>query len=176
MAAAEPAEIPPDTKDWTWVIEAGCPECGWTPPPATEVATRVRATIPRWEAVLRRPDVAVRDRPERWSALEYGCHVRDVCLIFGGRLTQLLTEDDPTFADWDQDAAARAGGYHAQDPSTVAGEYTEAAAHTAGLFAAVRPEQWQRRGTRSNGSPFTVATLGAYFLHDLEHHLVDVAG
>ena len=47
---------------------------------------------------------------------------------------------------------------------------------TAGLFAAVGPDQWQRPGTRSNGSQFTVATLAVYFLHDLEHHLHDVGG
>ncbi|MFT4294823.1 MAG: DinB family protein [Micropruina sp.] len=176
MSGEEPAAIPPDTKDWTWVIEQGCPECGWTPPPATEVASRVHATVPRWETVLRRPDVTVRARPERWSALEYGCHVRDVCRIFGTRLTQLLTEDGPTFSNWDQDEAAVAGRYHAQDPLAVAGEYAAAAEHTAGLFDGVRADQWQRRGTRSNGSEFTVATLGCYFLHDLEHHLADVAG
>ncbi len=173
---AEPPALPGDAKDWTWVIAQGCPECGWTPPPPAEIAPRVRATVPRWRAVLRRPDVAERTRPGRWSALEYGCHVRDVCRVFGDRLTQLLDTDDPTFADWDQDAAARDGRYFAEDPAQVADAYAEAADRTAGLFAAVRDEEWPRRGTRSNGSPFTVATLGVYFLHDLEHHLVDVDG
>ncbi len=174
--SGEPPALPDDTKDWTWVIAQGCPECGWTPPPPAEIAVRVRSTVPRWQAVLRRPDVAARTRPERWSALEYACHVRDVCRVFGGRLTQLLTEDDPTFADWDQDAAARAGRYFAEDPAAVAVAYERAAGRTADGFAAVESDQWERRGTRSNGSPFTVATLGAYFLHDLEHHLADVAG
>ncbi|MFT4218687.1 MAG: DinB family protein [Micropruina sp.] len=173
---AEPLALPEDTKDWTWVIAQGCPECGWAPPPSTEIALRVRATVPRWHAVLRRPDVAARTRPERWSALEYGCHARDVCRVFDGRLTQLLTEDEPTFADWDQDAAARDGHYFAEDPATVSDAYAEAAGRIAAGFDAVRDDQWQRRGTRSNGSEFTVATLGAYFLHDLEHHLADVAG
>lgn len=171
-----PPALPEDTKDWTWVLEKGCPECAWTPPVAGDIAPRARATIARWEAVLQRPTAAVRDRADRWSALEYGCHVRDVCRIFGGRLTQLLTEDDPVFADWDQDAAARDGRYFAEDPARVAGEYAASAGQTADLFAAVRPDQWQRGGTRSNGSVFTVASLGSYFLHDLEHHLADVAG
>ena len=34
--------------------------------------------------------------------------------------------------------------------------------------------RWERRGSRSNGSQFTVATLAGYFLHDVEHHLHDV--
>ncbi|MBP8920538.1 MAG: DinB family protein [Micropruina sp.] len=173
---AEPPAVPPDTKDWTWVLERGCPQCHWTPPPPTEVAARVEATIPRWVAALHRPRVNERTDPRVWSTLEYGCHVRDVCRLFGVRLNQLLTEDHPTFADWDQDRAAVDGGYHAQDPGAVADQYTVEAQHTAGLFAAVPDDAWQRRGLRSNGSEFTVATLATYFLHDLEHHLADVNG
>jgi DinB superfamily len=175
-ATGEPAAITPDTKDWTWVVEQGCPECGWHAPAATAVAGRVEATIPRWADVLERPGAGERTDPTTWSALEYGCHVRDVCVVFGVRLARMLAEDDPTFADWDQDAAAQADRYHTQDPATVAGEYAEAARHTAALFAGVTGEAWQRRGTRSNGSVFTVATLATYFLHDLEHHLADVDG
>ena len=51
--------ITPDTKDWTWVLATPCPECGYdaqTVPPA-DIGDRVRAALPRWEAVLRRPDV-----------------------------------------------------------------------------------------------------------------------
>ena len=96
--------------------------------------------------------------------------------MFAGRLDQLLTEDNPTFADWDQDAAARDGRYFAEDPAAVADAYEQGAERMAAGFAAVHSDQWERKGTRSNGSLFTVATLGAYFLHDLEHHLFDVAG
>ena len=36
------------------------------------------------------------------------------------------------------------------------------------------PLAWQRRGLRSDGSEFTVETLGRYHLHDVVHHLYDV--
>ncbi|MFT3859834.1 DinB family protein [Micropruina sp.] len=173
---SEPAPIEPDTKDWTWVIDQGCPECGYTPPEPTEVADRVRATIARWTSALQRPNAARRSDSAVWSVLEYGCHVRDVCVIFGARVQQMLTESDPTFANWNQDEAAAHDRYHAQQPASVAGEYAEAAGHAASLFEGVQGDQWFRPGTRSNGSLFTVATLGVYFVHDLEHHLHDVAG
>lgn len=176
MSAAEPAGIAPDTKDWTWVIEQGCPECGFEPPAPSDVAARTQATIARWAAALASPDAAARSEPQKWSTLEYGCHVRDVCVIFGVRLSQMLSNDNPTFANWDQDEAAAADRYHAQDPLTVAGQYAEAARHTAGLFAGVAPDQWQLPGTRSDGATFTVATFAVYFLHDLEHHVHDVDG
>ena len=89
-----------------------------------------------------------------WSPLEYACHVRDVCRIFGVRATLMLTQTDPSFANWDQDATAVAERY----------------------FERVPADAWGRRGFRSNGSEFTVATLAVYFLHDIEHHLHDVAG
>lgn len=42
-------------------------------------------------------------------------------------------------------------------------------------LATVRPDELARPGRRSNGSQFTVDTLGKYFLHDLEHHAHDVS-
>src|SRR5690606_13953905 len=90
--------IEPDTKDWTWVLERACPECG------VEAAAHSPATVPdvlrdavvRWEAVLRRPDVSRRPDDATWSPLEYAAHVRDVCAVFRGRLALLLAEENPT--------------------------------------------------------------------------------
>ena len=56
----------------------------------------------------------------------------------------------------------------------MAQELAAAAAEAAAGFNAVTPAEWDRSGTRSNGSVFTVTTLGSYFLHDVMHHLHDV--
>ena len=86
----------------------------------------------------------------------------------------MLTQDSPTFDNWDQDETAVADRYGEQDPGVVAREVLEAAAGLAGAYAAVPDDAWERTGIRSNGSLFTVATLGQYGLHDLVHHLWDV--
>ncbi|WP_166844871.1 DinB family protein [Isoptericola sp. BMS4] len=168
--------IVPDTKDWTWVLERPCPECGFvaarTEVPA--VGEAVRASLPRWRAVLARPDVARRPEPGVWSALEYGAHVRDVFRVFDERLALMLAEDDPLFADWDQDATALEADYAHQDPATVAVELDVAGRAVADRFDAVEPADEGRAGRRSNGSEFIVRTLGQYFLHDVVHHLHDV--
>jgi len=168
--------VPPDTKDWTWVLQRPCPECGYdaSAVPPEELGDAVRVTLAPWRAALARPHAAVRPRPDVWSVLEYGCHVRDVFRVFDGRLALLLEQDDPQFADWDQDATALAEGYHRQDPDAVQGELTAAGEAIAARFDAVPPTAWERPGRRSNGSVFTVRTLGLYFLHDVEHHLYDV--
>jgi hypothetical protein len=172
----EPAAIEPDEKDWTAVISDGCAECGFSPGfDVTRTGAMLRGTATFWEDALSRPTARHRPVPTIWSPLEYGCHVRDVCRVFRTRLEQMLTEDDARFANWDQDAAAVEDRYHEQDPRTVAQEYALAAESLATAFDAVSGEQWQRRGTRSNGSRFTVATFAVYLMHDLLHHEGDVA-
>jgi hypothetical protein len=172
-------EMEPDTKDWTWVLERACPECGFdTRQIAPEnVGGMIRRNAARWVAVLEGSS-AVRERPssEVWSPLEYACHVRDVFRIFGGRLQRMLSEDNPLYPNWDQDETAVAERYSEQDPTRVAAELQEAADIFAGRFAQVSGGQWERTGRRSDGAEFTVATFARYLIHDPVHHLYDVTG
>ena len=170
--------ITPDTKDWTWVLERPCPECGFSSAALAydDVPALVRQNAAAWAPVLDRPDVAVRPDDTTWSALEYAAHVRDVFRIFNLRLGLILAEDDPLFANWDQDATAVAERYNEQDPRTVAAELAEAAASVADAFATVPPGDRERTGRRGDGARFTVTTLAQYFVHDPTHHLHDVAG
>jgi hypothetical protein len=172
----DPVLPPPDTKDWTFVMAGGCPECGFRPviEPHT-IAARIRATIPRWRTALARPDAAVRPQPDVWSPLEYDCHVRDVFDLFAVRLGLMLATDLARFENWDQDATAIEERYWEQAPAVVAAELTGAGEALAAAYDAVPDAAWQHRGVRSNGAEFTIATFGAYLLHDVEHHLHDVA-
>lgn len=168
--------IVPDTKDWTWVLREQCPECGLTAGDVRleDVATRVREGVVRWREVLARPDATRRPDESTWSPLEYACHVRDVCHLFDERLVLMLEQDDPHFANWDQDVTAVEERYDQQDPGTVAGELAAEAEAIATRFEAVRPDQAVRRARRSDGAAFTVTTFAQYFLHDLVHHEHDV--
>jgi len=166
----------PDAKDWTWVLDRPCPECGFdaTAIERTRIGALIRRTATSWREALADGDVRRRPAPTTWSVLEYGAHCRDVYLVFGERLHLMLAEDDPQFANWDQDATALQMRYWDSDPDEVAAELGLASATAADGFDSVSGEQWARTGRRSNGSVFTVETLGQYFLHDLMHHLYDV--
>lgn len=168
--------IEPDTKDWTWVLEQACPECGFDPAgvEVRDLPDLIHENTRGWYGALDGPDAAVRPDAGTWSRLEYACHVRDVHRIFGERVRLMLDQDDPAFANWDQDVTAVEDRYDLQDPATVSVELVEAAADVAAVYAGVGADQWERRGRRSNGSVFTVATIGAYHLHDVVHHLVDI--
>ncbi|MBO1765676.1 DinB family protein [Allobranchiibius sp. GilTou38] len=170
-------DIVPDDKDWTWTLERRCPECGLAAGevPAPSLAEELRRALEPWPDVALRAGARERRDPARWSDLEYACHVRDVCRVFAGRLRSMLTEDDPTFDDWDQDETAGREHYGDSDPSDVASELSVAAQSLVAGWAQVAPDAWGRTGVRSNGSRFTVLTLGQYCLHDLVHHGVDVA-
>jgi SAM-dependent methyltransferase len=171
--------IVPDTKDWTWVLREQCPECGYdaTALDRGDFGARIRDNALTWSAVLGRPTATTRPDPSTWSPAEYACHVRDVHRTFRARLRSMLEQDAPTFANWDQDETAVEQRYAEQDPATVAGELAEAAEAVAAAYDGVPVDDdatWGRPGFRSDGSEFTVDTLGRYHLHDIVHHAWDV--
>ena len=122
--------IEPDTKNWTWVLERPCPECGF--------------------------DAAVRGQPGRWSDHEYGCHVRDVFDRFAARFQLMRDETDPAFENWDQDETAVTERYGEQDPTVVATELAAAGERLATLLGDIRADELGRTGRRSDGARFTV--------------------
>lgn len=171
--------ITPDTKDWTWVLRRPCPECGFDTQgfPREAVPEMIMANAAAWQDVLiDQGDTGTRPAPDRWSRLEYGCHVRDVFRLFDERLDMMLSLDDPVFPNWDQDETAVEDRYAEQHPAKVAADLLESAQVIANHFQGVTGDQWQRTGSRSDGASFTVETFARYFIHDPVHHLYDVTG
>lgn len=169
--------IIPDNKNWTWVLERPCPDCAYDSQAVVprNIGAQLRDIATQWEVILLHPDVRQRPLPTVWSPLEYACHVRDVFKIFDTRLERMLTENVPTFANWDQDATAIADQYDIQDPLVVRRQLTVAANQLAERFDSVSGAQWSRIGLRSDGAIFTVESFGRYLLHDPIHHLWDIA-
>ena len=169
--------VPPDDKDWTWTLSKPCPQCGLSAGEVdvADVASRAELAAAEWVQILTsHPAVTARPQPRVWSALEYGAHVRDVFRLFDARLVLMLTEDNPTFDNWDQDQTAIDDGYFEQDPDRVADELAAAAEVFVARLRTLEPSQLERRGRRTDGAQFTVGTFAQYFLHDVIHHLWDV--
>ncbi len=161
------------------MLERPCPDCGFDsgaltaaqlPGTVREVAAVLADVLGTGEVTRERP------RPDVWSPLEYGCHVRDVVRRGDARTRLMLTTDDPLFENWDQDASAVEDAYGEQDPVRVAAELVEAAERLAGAYEALPAAAWERVGRRSDGARFTVLTFGRYVAHDLVHHVHDVTG
>ena len=168
---------PPDDKDWTWVLERPCPDCGFDASTIgpDDFAPLTRGYVTRLRDRLNAPDAAARPEPTVWSPAEYAAHVRDVCRVFGARLGMMRGHHDPLFANWDQDETALVERYWEQpvtlDPDRARAR--ERAVRRRPRDAAPRTSS-SRPGRRSNGSVFTVDSLARYFLHDLAHHVHDV--
>ncbi|MFN2538336.1 MAG: DinB family protein [Mycobacteriales bacterium] len=168
--------IVPDTKDWTWVLTRPCAECGFDAPALdrADLPSRLRQVAAELAAALSAPDARQRPVPTVWSALEYGCHVRDVFRLFRTPLELILGEDDPLFPNWDQDETAIQDRYGEQDPTVVSRDLVSAAERLASAFEDVPQHAWQRPGRRSDGAAFTLTTFSQYLLNDPVHHLWDV--
>jgi DinB superfamily len=178
LGTVGPMPIVPDEKDWTWVLDRVCPDCGFDTHAVDrdDLAGRIGVTTAAWRAILERTDVHERPDDSTWSPLEYACHVRDVHRVYAGRVGRMLTEDDPHYENWDQDATALEDRYAEQDPARVAGELAMAAGELGALFDGVEDAGWSRTGRRSDGASFTVDSIARYYLHDIEHHIWDVTG
>ncbi len=177
-------EIVPDEKDWTWVLERPCPDCGFDAStyPAVDVAPLIRVNAQAWSRLLTpagRSDAARlrrRPRPDRWAPLEYACHVRDVFVLYRERLRLMLEEEDPLYPNWDQDVTAAQERYVDQDIGVVSAQLRKAALSLAADFDSVDGDEWQRPGRRGDGASFTVDSFSRYMVHDPVHHLFDVTG
>jgi DinB superfamily len=168
--------IAKDTKNWTWVIERPCPDCGFNAAnyPDAAIARAIRDNATSWPDVLERSSARIRPNDSTWSPLEYAAHVRDVLRIYRERLRLMVDTDGPLYPNWDQDETAVAERYNEQDPAVVSRELIGAATELATAFEALDPDQWRRRGRRSDGAEFTVSSLAKYMTHDLVHHRWDV--
>jgi hypothetical protein len=169
--------IVPDAKDWTWVLERRCPDCGFDASSCTAGAVPglVRENALRWGQLLDEGVIRPgRSDPAAWSTLEYACHVRDVYERFDHRVCLMLTEPNPLFPNWDQDATAVADRYEEQEPRLVVERLVAAAEVLAARLESVAPADQQRRGRRSDGALFTVDSIARYMIHDPVHHLWDV--
>ena len=170
----------PDDRDWTWVLERPCPECGFVASefePAS-AGDALRRNAASWSTLLAGEAGALTARraPDRWSDLEYAAHVRDVNRLYLQRLQLMLTEEDAMYSDWDQDATAIEEDYNTQDPAAVSADLLAAASALGNAFDSVADSQWRRPGRRSDGASFTVDSFVRYLVHDPIHHLWDVTG
>ena len=114
--------------------------------------------------------------PERWSAVEYGCHVRDVLGNLRDRIILALVEDDPIPHPMHGTPRVDLGLYARDVPEVTARDLVSAG----DLFARTLdclPEGagrrtlfygWPRAATRS------IDWVAAQALHECRHHLDDV--
>src|SRR5262249_61997332 len=72
-------------------------------------------------------DLRARREPRTWSALEYGCHVRDVLLVQRERVLAARRTDHPSFEPMGRDERVEHDRHARQDPAPVVSRLTRPA-------------------------------------------------
>jgi DinB superfamily len=114
-------------------------------------------------------------RAGSWSALEYGCHVRDVLQFQRDRVLLAQAKDRPEFTSMRRDERAIEEGYNEQDPLAVARQLITSARRLADTLGGLDAEGWQRTGMYPwpVRAERTVEWIGQRTAHELAHHLFD---
>jgi DinB superfamily len=158
-----------------------CADCGfvWETVRREEIARRVDAGTATIAGLLAGdPDRAgVRPSTQRWSALEYAAHVRDVLITLRDRLVVGLVEDLPSFKPMYRDERVDLGLYGSDTVEAVAVELRVATAMFIRLFDAIDPQQLTRGVNYGYPNPArrSLLWMGQQAIHEVEHHRSDIA-
>ena len=144
-----------------------------------ETLDRIRAST----GVVRRAVESVpRDRfgrppmPGEWSALETLTHLRDVIVhVYGLRIRRLLYEDNPLFADFDEEGYRRASLERGETAEylmdTIAGEHDQLARLLEGL-----PDgMWARQGRHPTFGEMSIEFLARRIGEHAAEHAAQIA-
>jgi hypothetical protein len=120
--------------------------------------------------------VARRREPERWSPLEYTCHLRDAFLVQRERVLLARRVECPSVVPMGVDERVAHDGYAEQQPADVTRQLVDAAALFTNVLARLGDEDWSRTLIYNSPSP-TERSLGwvaVHTAHEAHHHLLDV--
>lgn len=159
-----------------------CDQCGFVYDSlsTSRIAEQVRSGPGRFRQQISGVSHEIaRERPEPavWSTLEYACHVRDVLLVQRERVVLALVEDRPSFARMYRDERVGLCRYDAQEPPEVLDQLAMAAELCAHVLEGIDDTGWSRPLVYNWPEPatFDLAWMGRHTVHEVEHHLQDVA-
>lgn len=156
-----------------------CAECGVSYPTLTlDAARAIIASLPdavdavAGDASLE--DLRRRPAPERWSALEYLLHLRDVCVTYTIRVHRARTEDRPVLEPMLNDLRARRFRYNDRSFDGVRDELAACAAGLVDEIGRLTPADCERVVTRLPGEHRTARWLVRQAAHEVTHHVEDI--
>jgi catechol 2,3-dioxygenase-like lactoylglutathione lyase family enzyme len=171
-----------DLEAWPVLVAEGlpCAGCGLVNGElaARAIGAQVRDEVHAFgELLATADDDAVRQRPapDRWSALEYGVHVRDLLTVFAERIIRTLAEHDPELGWWDHEAAIEDGFANESDVGAVVDDLGRNAAKLSEALRLVTDDDWDRPATRRSGERMTIEVQARFTLHEVVHHRSDAA-
>lgn len=121
-------------------------------------------------------DMRLRARPDLWSPLEYGCHLRDVLLVQRERVLAARRVNGADCASMGREERAAHDGYNEQDPIAVARQLGDAATLFNNVLARLAADDWDRTVVYHypETSERSLRWVAVHTAHELQHHLLDI--
>jgi DinB superfamily len=155
-------------------------ECGFTYDlrNATIAGSDIRERVAEIVMLLRDNDIDVRTRPrpEMWSALDYGCHLRDVLLVQRERVLAARRVNGADCASMGREERVEHDGYIEQDPADVARQLADAATLFGNVLARLTTDDWDRTVTYHypQTNERSLRWVAVHTAHEAQHHLQDI--
>jgi carbonic anhydrase/acetyltransferase-like protein (isoleucine patch superfamily) len=125
------------------------------------------------ESIVRHGEERLRQRPgpDRWSAIEVLCHLRDTDVeVYLPRLDRMLSEAMPEVLDVDMTRWPLERRYLETPASPALASWREARSKLLDRLAPLGPGEWARLAIHSVRGPFPLAEMvRAWVEHDLSH-------
>ncbi len=117
------------------------------------------------DAVLRR-----KPAPDKWSAMEVVCHLRDIEKLWADRLVKAAFSEKPAFYMLEVDDLAVKNGYNTQDLGAALREFARLREDNLRLLRALPAGQWQRSGIHPKRGEVTIERIVEIMIgHDQGH-------
>ena len=98
--------------------------------------------------------------PNKWSIKEILCHLRDMeSEAYLARYRKILSEDNPSLPNVDQDRIAYEGDYIHQDAKAALEDFRRLRRETIQTLESAPLEKWSRGGIHETDGPMTVEAL-----------------
>ena len=94
--------------------------------------------------------------PDRWSALEVICHLRDVERLWADRLVKTAFSDRPLFSILDVNDLAARNRYNEQNPAAALKEFARLREDNLRLLRVLPASQWNRVGLHPKYGEMTI--------------------
>lgn len=156
-----------------------CDVCGfvWADISSEECPSRIRSAGSAFAELLESDPQASIARPSegRWSANEYGCHVRDVLLNLRDRVVVGAVDDVPHPPGMNGTPRVEMGLYQGERPEVTAMELRMAADLFARTWERLPDDRRERMLVYGSpiGVPRNLTWVAAQAAHEAEHHLAD---
>ena len=117
-------------------------------------------------------DAALRRKPapDKWSAMEVVCHLRDIEKLWADRLVKAAFSEKPAFYMLEVDDLAVKNSYNTQDLGAAVKEFARLREDNLRLLRALPAGHWQRSGVHPKRGEITIERIVEIMIgHDQSH-------